>query len=48
MRLIYHPHARAELVEAAAYYESRVPGLGAQFRDEANQTALKIVKAPRR
>jgi len=48
MRLIYHPHARAELVEAATYYESRVPGLGAQFREEANRTASKILEAPRR
>ncbi len=48
MRLIYHPHARTELVEAITYYESRVAGLGAQLRDEANRTALKILEAPRR
>lgn len=48
MRLIYHPLARAELVEAAAYYENRLPGLGLQFRDEANRTASRILKAPRR
>ena len=48
MRLIYHPHARAEVVEAATYYESRVPGLGAQFREEANRTASKILEAPLR
>jgi len=48
MRLIYHPHARAELVEAATYYERRVPGLGAQFREEANRTASKILEAPHR
>ena len=47
MRLIYHPHARAELVEAATYYENRLTGLGAQFRDEANRTTLKILKTPR-
>ena len=47
MRLIYHPHARAELVEAAIYYEHRVPGLGVQFRDEVNRTASRILQAPR-
>lgn len=47
MRLIYHPHARAELVEAARYYENRLTGLGAQLRDEANRTASRILKAPR-
>ena len=41
MRLIYHPHARAELVEAATYYQSRLPGLGAQLHDEANRTVFK-------
>ena len=48
MRLVYHPHARAELVDAAAYYEGRVLGLGGHFRDEANRTASKILKTPRR
>ena len=48
MRLIYHPHARAEIVEAATYYQSRLPGLGVQLHDEANRTVLKILKAPRR
>jgi hypothetical protein len=47
MRLIYHPSARAELVEAATYYEKRLNGLGAQLRDEANRTTSKILKAPR-
>jgi len=48
MRLIYHPHARAELVAAATYYENRVSSLGTQFRDEANQTASRILQTPRR
>ena len=47
MRLIYHPHARAELVEAATYYENRLTGLGAQLRDEANRTTSRILTAPR-
>jgi len=44
MRLIYHPHARAELVEAVTYYEDRLPGLGARLRDDANQAAIGILK----
>jgi toxin ParE1/3/4 len=28
MILEFHPEAELELIEAAAYYESRVPGLG--------------------
>jgi hypothetical protein len=34
MRLIYHPEAEAGLVDAAEYYEARLPGLGgAEFLD---------------
>ncbi|HEX9671217.1 MAG TPA: hypothetical protein VGC93_17245 [Thermoanaerobaculia bacterium] len=28
MRLIYHPDAEKELVEAVRFYEQKVPGLG--------------------
>jgi hypothetical protein len=31
MRLIYHPEAEAELVDAAEYYEEQLPGLGRSF-----------------
>ena len=31
MKLEFHPEAELELIEAAAYYELRVPGLGERF-----------------
>jgi hypothetical protein len=34
MSLIYHPEAENELLEAAQFYEGRVPTLGADFRDQ--------------
>jgi hypothetical protein len=37
MRLIYHPDAESELIQAARYYESRVATLGVQFLNEADQ-----------
>jgi toxin ParE1/3/4 len=48
MRLIYHPVAEAELIEAAQFYERRVPTLGAQF-PEATDRAIHVIKdAPER
>jgi len=37
MRLIHHPDAEIELIEAARYYDSRVATLGVQFLDEADR-----------
>lgn len=48
MRLIYHPDAEAELVQAAQFYESRVPELGIQFLDAAADALLVIHEAPER
>ncbi len=48
MRLIYHPDAEAELIEAARYYERRLATLGAQFLDEADTAVSAIVEAPER
>ena len=31
MRILFRPEARAELLEAQAWYESRAPGLGLEF-----------------
>jgi len=45
MRLIYHPHAEAELIEAAQFYERRVPTLGAQFLDAADRAIRTIQEA---
>jgi toxin ParE1/3/4 len=46
MRLIYHPEAEAELIEAARFYEKRVPVLGAQFLDLVDASLNEIKKAP--
>lgn len=42
MRLIYHPDAEAELINATRFYERRVPTLGAQFLD-AGDRAIGVV-----
>ncbi|MEO6871055.1 MAG: type II toxin-antitoxin system RelE/ParE family toxin [Chthoniobacterales bacterium] len=47
MRLIYHPDAEAELIEAARFYEGRVSTLGAQFLDAADGATI-ILEAPDR
>ncbi len=48
MRLIYHPDAESELIEAARYYESRVATLGVQFLDEADRAVAIILETPGR
>jgi len=48
MRLIHHPDAEAELIEAARYYESRVSTLGVQFLEEADRAIALILEAPDR
>ncbi len=48
MNLIYHPAAEAEVVAAAKFYEQRVPGLGAQFLDEFDQSIAVVLGAPTR
>jgi plasmid stabilization system protein ParE len=34
MRIEFHPAAGRELTDSARYYESKLPGLGADFLDE--------------
>lgn len=46
MRLIHHPDAEAELIEAAQFYERRVPGLGARFLDAVDAAVRVIDQAP--
>ena len=47
MRLIYHPDAEAELIEAAQFYERRVTTLGGQFLDAADRAgALPTLQEP--
>ena len=48
MRLIYHPDAEAELIEAAQFYEWRVPTLGAQCLDAADRAVCVIQETPER
>ena len=43
MRLIYHSKAEAELIEAAQFYEARVPQLGAQFLQATGVAGLSDV-----
>ena len=48
MKLIYHPDAEAELVEAVRYYESRVATLGVRFLREVDGSVATILDAPKR
>jgi len=48
MRLTYHPEAEAEIVQAAAYYEKQVKGLGSRFLSDLEATIASIVEAPLR
>lgn len=46
MTLQYHPEAEAELIEAAQFYEHKLPGLGTAFLDEFDSAIAKIMDAP--
>jgi toxin ParE1/3/4 len=48
MRLTYHPDAGVEVVEAAQFYERRVPGLGRRFLHEFDTAIADILEAPTR
>lgn len=48
MRLIYHPDAETELIEAARFYEACVPQLGAQFLNAADKALSVLLDAPER
>lgn len=45
-RLLFRPQARAELLEAQAWYEQHVPGLGAEFGLAVAAAAAGIVRFP--
>ncbi|BFU90534.1 MAG: hypothetical protein NTAFB01_17210 [Nitrospira sp.] len=45
-RVSYHRLARRELNEAAQYYESESPGLGAALLDEVERCTQAIVNFP--
>lgn len=42
----FHPNADAELTEATCYYESRQPGLGADFLAEVERSLDQILTNP--
>lgn len=44
----FHPEARLEYRQAAAYYEGRRPGLGAAFTLEVEATIQRILETPER
>jgi plasmid stabilization system protein ParE len=48
MTYAFHPEARLEYIDAAAFYESRRPGLGAAFSREIEATIDRILEAPER
>jgi toxin ParE1/3/4 len=48
MKVVYHPHAEAELIQAAKYYESHVSGLGRRFLKESDEAMSPIGERPRR
>ncbi len=46
--VIYHPEAEEEVLEAARFYNRRVPGLGADFLQELNQGVTWMLEHPAR
>ena len=48
MTFAFHPEARLEYREAAAFYESRSLGLGAAFTREIEAAIERVVEAPDR
>lgn len=48
MKLVYHPFATREVVEAAQFYEGRSPGLGEQFLIQVDEAAQALLRDPYR
>jgi plasmid stabilization system protein ParE len=46
MRLEFHPEAELEFIEAAAYYERQVPGLGGRFGSEIRRAIDLLLDHP--
>lgn len=46
MKLEFHPEAELELIEAAAYYEQQVPGLGERFAAEVQRATDRLLDHP--
>jgi plasmid stabilization system protein ParE len=45
-RVVFHPQARTELLEARDWYERRVPGLGAEFTRTVDGAVTAIANFP--
>ena len=48
MRVVQHPEAAAELIEASRYYEQSVRTLGVQFLEAVEEAVAKIAAGPER
>jgi toxin ParE1/3/4 len=48
MNFDFHPEARVEFRQAATFYETRQPGLGAKFTVEVEAAILRILENPSR
>lgn len=46
MKLEFHPEAELELIEAAEYHESQVPGLGERFEAEVRRATDLLLNHP--
>jgi plasmid stabilization system protein ParE len=46
VRVSFNAAARAELIEAVAFYNERAPGLGNAFAAEVRSTLTRIVEHP--
>lgn len=44
MKLEFFPAAQQEFEEAAGWYESRMPGLGAEFAEEIERIAKRLLE----
>lgn len=48
MRVIYHPAAEIEIIEAAQFYARRVSGLEVEFLDAIDHAVTAILEDPER
>jgi plasmid stabilization system protein ParE len=48
MKIVYHPDAEEELLEAVRFYRQRVPGLGERFLREFGAAISEIQAEPDR
>lgn len=46
MTFEFHPEAEVEFIEAVAYYERQVPGLGKRFQSEIRGSVDLLVSQP--